>query len=360
MEFILPIQTDDAIYSSLSTEIYSKTSLKTLFKLIILTIAVFVLINIIYNIYLARYDMTRTTSKWELLYRLEDPVDVLILGDSVALSGIDPKVIKDETGLQAINLAINGRWVYYQDIWALEYYLKKFGVPKAIIWGHTYEVPSLKFNAVDMFSSSTYPYEFALASDYTQLKLKDEDLNTIRLRRLFPLYFRDDTSEDIVSALLSLKNPIEPWEEDYAGFMRSQPVPLDVVEKRIQDEKARVRDRYNIREEHQVALLTLFDIVEAYQIPTYTFITPVHDSIGTDEKFLSSIREQRQFLYEMSLLYDMVTYNAEVPTYDATLMFDGHHLDINGAAIYTQYLVDWIWGDYEPLTMSELNLVGNQ
>jgi hypothetical protein len=357
MELNLPIQTDDAIYSSLPTEVYSNISLKTIFKLIITSIIIFAVLNIAYHFYLVRYDMTRTISKWELLYSLDEPVDVLIFGDSVALSGIDPEVIEAETGLSAINLALNGRWVYYHDIWTLEYYLNKFGAPKAIIWGHLYQVPSFKFNAVDLFSSSTYPFEFALSSDYTQLNLSDDDLSTIRLRRLFPLYFRDDTSEDIVSDWLSLKNPIEPWAEDYKGFLRRQPVALDVAEGRIHKEKESMRDEYFLRDEHQVALSTLFDILEQNQIPTYTFITPVHDSIGIDEKFLNAIQKQREYLYNESLSYDMVTYNAELPTYDATLMYDGHHLNISGATVYTQYLVDWIWGDYEPQTMSELNLV---
>lgn len=353
-------QTDNAIYLSLPIEVYSKITLNGLIKLIIITMTVFLLLNFFYGLYLVRYDMTRTTSKWELLYRLDEPVDVLILGDSVALFGINPEVIERETGLSAVNLALNGRWIYYHDIWTLEYYLNKFDAPKAIIWGHAYEVPSLRFNAIDLFSSSTYPYERALSSDYTQLELDDEDLNTIRLRRLIPLYFRDDTNESIMNDILSFENPIETWEDDYNGFSRREPVPLHVAEERIANEKSLLRDQYNIRKEHKVVLTTLFDIVEQYEIPTYTFITPVHHSIGNDKKFLNAVQNQRLYLYEQSLHYDMVTYNAEIPTYDATLLFDGHHLNINGAEIYTQYLVDWIWGEYIPMTIFELNLAGDQ
>lgn len=345
MGFGLDISSDDVSYSSLSNEVYTRIQFKTLFLHIVLTISLFVLFNYLYTVYLVQYDMTRTTSKWELLYRLDEPVDVLIFGDSVALSGINPDVIEAETGLRAINLALNGRWVYYHDIWTLEYYLEKFGAPKAIIWGHTYEVPSLTFRAVELFSSSTYPFEFAISSNYTQLNLSEEQINTIRLRRLLPTYFRQDTNEDIVRSWLALKNPIETLGENFNGFSRRNPVQIEVAESRIQREKERLRDRYNIRQEHQQALSILFEIVETYQIPTYTFITPVHDSIGTDEKFQNAIESQRDFLQQVSMSYDMVSFNPEIPTYDATLMFDGHHLNINGANLYTTYLVDWIWGN---------------
>ena len=59
MEFNLPIQTDDAIYPLLPTEVYSKTSLKSLFKLILITISLFVVLNIVYHFYRTYKRMTR-------------------------------------------------------------------------------------------------------------------------------------------------------------------------------------------------------------------------------------------------------------------------------------------------------------
>lgn len=354
MDYNVMTQHDKPIYTSLSSEFYIKSSRFVLIKILVTTLVLLVIFSVYYYVYIEQYDLTRITSKWSLLYRQQEPVDVLILGDSVALSGINPDKIELETGLKALNLALNGRWVYEHDIWALEYYIDQFGPPKFIIWGHTYEVPAMKFNAVERFTSSTYPYEFAMSSQYLQPTVTDQENNTIRIGRLFPLYFRDKTTETIVSTLLALKNPIKAWDSDYKGFSQHDPTDTEVVEKRIQQETKNLRERYDVHKLNRITLDALFNMVEQYEIPTYAVITPVHHTIGLNEKFVDAIKAQRRYLYEQSRQFDMVFYNPEIPIFDTEFMFDGHHLNVNGAEIYTQYLTDWIWGDYVPATLAEI------
>lgn len=349
------MQHDKALYPSLSTEIYAQSSRLTVFKVVLTTFVLFVAFNIFYYFYLAQYDSSRRpVSAWTAIDTLIEPLDVLIFGDSVAATGIDAKMIEEQTGLRVYNFASTAWWVYYHDVWILERYIEKFGAPKMVIWAHTYEIVNRKFNARNELTSSSYPYGFTWNSQYLQLDLSQKDKEQILLRRLFPLYYRKVTTESIVASLLQGINPIEGFNLSDGGFV---PYPREedkVVDKRAHEENWSIFGDYQIFDDNQHASDVLFEIIDSHQIPTYIMLTPVHRKLATGDFYLDAIRAQLAYWQAKTEEFPTLIFNPEIVHYTTPFMRDGVHMNLDGAVLYTQYLIDWIWGDYEPMSYDDV------
>lgn len=320
----------------------------------VITLTLFLAFNIFYYDYMFRYDAERDLWSWTIIDSLSEPVDVLILGDSVAHSGINPEIIKEQTGLTAYNFAISAWWVYYHDIWILERYIEKFGAPKYLIWAHVYEVGNRQFNALNELSSTSYPYGFSWSSRYVHPPITLGNRFKIIIRRLFPLYYRQQTTQQIAQQLAVGQNPLHTENDLIQGFSKRQPEDESVVLRRAVDKNNSLFGEYIVSDENKQVSNILFDIIEKYEIETYMVLTPVHRKIGTNEKYLEKIQSQLTYWDDQSQLYDDIEFNPEIMMYRTEYMKDGTHLNINGANLYTQYLIDWIWGDYMPMTLDEV------
>lgn len=324
------------------------------FRFLVIGIPIlFILVNVFLYFFLYRYDAQSKTQEFAIIDLLEEPVDVLILGDSVTNSGINPKVIEEMTGLKAINLSMNARWTFYHDVWITEYYIEKFGPPKYIIWGKVYDQAHRTFDAVDMLSDVSYPLDLILQSDYLEPNVDDSQTVTIIMNRLLPLISRETTIETIADKATAGKPILTDLSRvsQRKGFSGKDFVNPDYVEDHADD--VQYFDR-TLSDDNQRVVDIFLDLIEEHNIPTYTFITPVHESIGESDRFQDSILPLRQFWHDKSLENPMLHFNPEVPVFDAEYMYNSDHLNIDGANIYTAYLADWIWGDYSPATFEEV------
>ncbi len=349
----LPSPDSNSLYPSLPYEIYPRDSYHLVGKLIISIILLFFLFNVVYYFYLNQYDSSRETRKIELVNLLDEPVDVIILGDSVSDFGIIPNLIESETGYTALNLALNGSWTYYHDVWILESYIRKFGPPKFIIWGHAHHVVERTFNSVVRLSSTTHPYGFGWSSEYLDPIMSDFDKIQIIIHRLFPLYYRDQTNKYLLSHLLSVQDSDMKYDIKNKGVSFFPVVDEEIVETKVQNAMDSISGRFFIADDNRRVIRILLDMLEEYQIPTYSFIAPVHQTLGSNEDYLFALRPQKKWLNARSLEYDMLTFNPEIIMYESSYMVDEEHMNINGAELFTHYLIDWIWGDYMPMTFAE-------
>jgi len=341
-------------YRSLSTETTPTISKATLFKLFALAGVLFIAFNILIYFFFGFYDNHNGESNgWHSLEQLTEPVDVIILGDSVAASGISPDIIEAYTGLTAHNFGLNAWWVYFNDVWLLERYIEKFGPPKVVIWGHNYEVANRQFNPVQQLGTTSYPYGFTWWSQYVELDLTQQEKATIITRRLFPLYYRQNTLMTVLTDISHGKNLLHNNRTDNGLSIHMHVAPDNVTQK-ARNRAWSLYGLYMINRENQQVSDAFFELIHQYDIPTYIFITPVHRIVKKNDKFLPSIRIQLDYWHDVSLRYDNVRFNPEIPTFDSDQMRDGIHLNEEGAEIYTEYLIDWIWGNYVAPSIEEI------
>jgi len=125
-------------------ELSSDISQKVFYKTLLITIVVLLTLNFFSSQLLKAfstnggYRLIRT--KWDILNKLEKPVDILILGDSSANQGVDTDLIEKKTGKSAINLATIGNVLSLNDYWMLTEYIKKFGSPSCVVNIHVYDI----------------------------------------------------------------------------------------------------------------------------------------------------------------------------------------------------------------------------
>lgn len=85
--------------------------------------------------------------KWSKLLTLQRPVDVLVLGDSTGLQGVDPTVLDQTLGGRSLNLCTVGNMLVVNSAWMLDQYIQRFGPPKQVVLVHTYDVWHRKVNS---------------------------------------------------------------------------------------------------------------------------------------------------------------------------------------------------------------------
>jgi|GEM_PF-3222551 len=341
-------------YPALSREFYGNKQQVKPFKIFTFSICLIVIFNLFYYLYIDQFDSYRENRKFTLVDQLDKPVDVIILGDSVANFGIDPDRIEAETGLTALNLALNGSWTYYHDVWILEYYIDKFGPPDYLLWGHTYHIVGRNFNPQVRLTSSASPYGFTWFSDYLHPVVSDADVLEIIIKRLLPLVYRSTTTQEIVSDLLALQNPIHNDRHTENGFFGIEPIDIHAVEKTAQNDANQLSGRIFMQEDNKRIINILLDMIEEYQISTYAYITPVHQIIGNQDKYAFALIPQSNWFWKRGERMEYFDFNPEIITYDTEHMIDGDHVNVIGAQLYTQYLIDWIWGDYVPATYDDV------
>ena len=98
-----------------------------------LTLALVVAANVGAWFYLQRSPVnpgiTRVWQKWQLLERLDAPVDWLFVGDSACGAGIDPAVIETVLNGRALNLCTIANASVVNQAWQVARYVERFGPP---------------------------------------------------------------------------------------------------------------------------------------------------------------------------------------------------------------------------------------
>ena len=77
--------------------------------------------------------------KWRLLMQTQEPVDLLIVGDSSCNQGVSPDVLQDEKFPRVLNLCTMGDALVLDDVWMLEYYFAHHSTLSAVVVVHAYD-----------------------------------------------------------------------------------------------------------------------------------------------------------------------------------------------------------------------------
>lgn len=327
------------------------SSRRIISTILIFTIFGFIVVNLLFKSLIARFPRDITKS-YQTIQELKEPVDVIILGDSTAYRGVLPSVIKQDTSLEALNLATVARWGYLGDMYVLQWYIEKFGPPPYVIVAHTYNISISDTDPVQLLLDSQIPLS-DWNSPYAQIPITWQDNAYNTLVENFPTIFRNISAQQWITGVF-FEGKTEPEQYPYGTDVHYDHVTDDDLElfvKFLEWDLNVYSGEFS--DFTRTGIESLLQLLDEYQIPTYVTITPILREVSQLENFFEFTEFQQVYWSDVAQDRPYLHFNPEIVTFDKELMYDTRHVHVDGAEIYTLYLADWIWGDYIPATLEE-------
>lgn len=302
------------------------------------TLLTVVLINIGFNQHLAstphNFGYWLVDYKWNLLERTNQPVDWLILGDSSGNQGVDPDVLEDTLGGEAINLCTIGHGLALNDALMLDEYLRRFPPPRAVIIVHVYDVWHRKM---------TQPFWARIPSSVTrrasyQPACAEGWRNQIRLflHRYVPL----DTQTKTLQKVLQGRKTDATAEIGYfdEGFLVTSRAYVDSVHDDTAGHLARLETRpeFRMSDGNVAALKTIVALADDHDLPVFIMPAPIYEGLWSNPQI------QKYWIDGMEQLQAIAASSPHVHcplirplTFPAEQMQNADHLTAIAARRYT-------------------------
>lgn len=283
-----------------------------------------------------------THQKWNILARMDAPVDWLILGDSSCNQGVSPAIIEQQLGESAVNLCTIGNLTVLSDLWILEEYIQRFGAPKGVLIVHVYDVWERDLNPVLL---GFIPRPWGFWEDHTlgDSLLEDPDVRReVFLEHYVPLISQDTRLTNILrSAVFECSNPFEPRGQMEAnGFLPAEPAKPELVAQDSQQHLELLQGATpTISSINLNALQAIIAIAETYQFPVYLVNGPLYEGLYADltlQAYLAQLQEQLETIADQAGGIHLVR---EVKTFPASELQLVDHLTLPGAEAYTHWLI---------------------
>jgi hypothetical protein len=328
--------------------VFSSTPRRLVFD-ILGTLLVVLFLNLAAYWYLGRYTTNfgywLIRSKWDMLKELQSPVDWLVLGDSSGNQGIMPEIFAARMGETAINLCTVGDMTTLNDLWMLEYYVKKFGPPKNVLIVHVYDVWHRGFNPTLL---ANIPLSWGFWDDFSLVSSLDrppqQELR-IFLERYVPIYSQNKTLAGIIrTKILALRNPFSSeYHLDPNGFMpATEPRPERVEEGGRNSIEFVSQNRFYTSYPNQIAMEKIIELAERYRFNIYLLNGPVYEGLYQNAEFQEYLSGVQQQMDEFARQSEYVHHISTILTFPAGQMQSTDHLILSAAQVYTGKVVEEI------------------
>lgn len=283
--------------------------------------------------------------KWNLLRRLEAPVDWLILGDSSCNQGVSPALFHEQLGVSALNLCTIGNVTALSDLWMLEEYIQRFGVPKGVVIVHVYDIWQRDLDPV-LLGQIPRPWGFWEKHTLGDQLLQDSRARqALFLERYVPLVSQRNTLTRILYAVFFGKlTPFkEQWHLEPDGFLIADQAKPEIAEQDGRDHLDFVREnKASVSLVNQVALRNLADIADRYQLPLYLVNSPLIEGLATEKEFQAYLAQLQAQLVEVIEPSEYTHLIPDLKTFPASQLQTADHLILPGAQEYTEWLIQLI------------------
>jgi hypothetical protein len=305
-----------------------------------------ILVNIAAIAYLDKYSINfgywTIHQKWNLLGRLDSPVDWLILGDSSCNQGVMPSVFQTELNESAINLCTTGDMGALGDLWILEEYIQRFGPPKNVLVVHVYDIWYRSFNPVRL-GQIPRPWGFWEQHTFGSEFMVEQDVrfNTF-LEHYVPLYSQNVTIGRIIRRTLAGQlNPFIPmWNMNQDGFVPAEePKPEIVLAGETQQIDFVSQNSFYVSYLNDQAMRDLAEAADTFHFNLYLANAPVFADLYANAIYQAYYQSIRTYLQEVADQSTYVHYISSVRTFPAEQMQNPDHLIVSGAEEYTKWLV---------------------
>lgn len=296
----------------------------------------------------AKYYLDRSTrnlgyflikKKWELLKNLENPVDLIILGDSSCNQGVNTDLITEKTGLSALNLCTMGKLLALNDSWMLDYYIRKHGAPDKILIIHVYDIWQRKINknviakiplSWGFWEELTPTLNFGLSDKYKMLVAK-----------YIPLY-----SENVTAKKMMLQTGDKFFSKEVSftksGYMwtgKAFPENVDLdMKHHIEFTGA---NEFFVSSPNKIAMQEIIDRVEQNDIKLYISTGPLYTKIFSNLTFREYYDKVQNYLEELAAGSDnvhLILNDTELFERDEMQNID--HLIFSSANKFTLRIID--------------------
>ena len=233
--------------------------------------------------------------KFDILERLAEPVDLLVLGDSSCNQGFDPRVWTRLTGASSVNLCTVGNMTLLGDLWLLDRYIQKHGAPKQVILIHVYDVWRRE---IDVRLLGQLPYRWSdLMKLYFPRSLSFKDMARVATSRYLPLYSRDRTIRGQINRLIKGENASIGPTIDENGYMAEWESNARKVES---DAEIHLRflskNEFRPSDTSNFSLKMMIELSERYEFRLYIAKSPIYDQMMKSADFRSYVGSVSQYL----------------------------------------------------------------
>ncbi|MGB3492351.1 MAG: hypothetical protein WBA57_06465 [Elainellaceae cyanobacterium] len=340
-----PLKRVNQALKPLPQEIVKPVRKRELWVGLIGTLLVLLLCNGLADLFLNYLNSNRgyflVSLKWNLLMQQSRPVDWLIVGDSSCNQGVDPDVLMDELGGQALNLCTVGSMLTIDDVWMLEQHINQVGPPRNLVIVHVYDIWHRDVEEETLAHLAQIPLSNDELDKFSlPLSLEPEDRLELFLHRSIPLYSANKSLEEWI------REPVESFRESREfivtdrGFMPRKEINQSLFSQDVRKHLEFVGDHHFERSAiNQKTLEQIRTFAEQYQIEVYLTSAPLYEGLYQDEEFRRYFRQMQRSLSDFAETSDRFHIILKNPvTFNAEEMQNTDHLLAPAAETYTRRL----------------------
>ena len=322
-----PLVEDRVSYPALTREVIPESNWVRIRYVVMILLAMVVSLNLLVigliNSAPISLDDRMVNLKWELARSGDIVADWVILGDSTANQGLDPRIAERDHERTAVNLATLANFGFVDDVWLLETYLENHPSPEAIIVMHAHDVYPREISLSHPVFDVT-PLEFG-AWHTSQLEFAPtlSDQSLWLGKRLFPLYFRNNTYLRALGRRAGLVQDthIQATEITGDGFMVWPVARPSLLSREFEIQRDWLADvSFTVSDTNQRAFNTLIDMAASKAIPLHFVHAPIFDELYATPEFQTYLTDMRLWLQTQANQSTYFIYHPEVDTFPAEAM----------------------------------------
>jgi hypothetical protein len=338
-----PSLIDEPLYKQYTHEVILPATKREVIVTLVGLILFILLLNAGVKWYLTDYTSNRgywvVREKWELVETIEEPVTWLVVGDSSANQGIVPALLPGAASGGGLNLATQGGFGVFDDVWLTQKYIDRFGPPENILVVHVYDIWHRGQNAA-MLAQLPFPQRVWI--DYSpQVTLSNDQQMVYWLARYFPLYAENKTLTSLLWELVFGGFKIPKFKLSSDGYMSVDPSvanPKRVYNMTEEHQDFIQRTPFTVSSINQAAMDELVHLADEYDIKVYLALSPLYEGLATDPDFQSYLTEVQAYLMSVADQSDQVYYIPEIITFPVEQLEDVDHVTDPAAHEYTRRL----------------------
>lgn len=279
-------------------------------------------------------------NKWELVDKMEKPVECVVTGDSSGLCGVIPGVFEDLTNHSCVNLSTTGSMAALDDAWLLERYVERFGPPGYVVIVHVHGAWPIDIRKETMLQipmAHGFWEELKPPVEFTPV-----DEFKLFLDRYAPLYARKN--EISTTLKFPWKKPPSNGPLAKVGYYRIDKPKPSFVRKAAKEAVDTLKDKtFEISEANLAALERIKTLAGRGGFRIYIANAPIYKGLLGAEEFKDYYEQVQKRLVEIAEeSADVFFVNRDAMAFEADEMENTMHLIYPAAIEYTKKLANEI------------------
>lgn len=320
-------------------EIVKDVSLKSVLRLISLIVFFLFLFNWTTYYYLRlntpNLGYKVIAKKWELLGKMNEKKNWIILGDSTCNQGLSISVFEEENSIEAVNLCTLGDMLTVDDSWILEKYIEKFGSPENVLVIHAYDM--WYRDEVDFNLTSQIPLISLIKSQPNPWVFSKKDILTLFLYKYFPLYSEKSSLLETIVGFFQKEALQGKVVFDDDGFMSMEHANPEWVAVSVAGHKDFVRkNKFSMSSKNLAGLNSIRNMAERYGFNVFIANSPVNSELFSDEYFRNYFFSVNDYLKGFAKKSDRIYYINNFSVFPANQMISSDHIITSASSKYSR------------------------